>query len=360
MGYQEAALYYYTGTGNSRRVAVWVTDTIRATGAAVAVQAIEAAAPVDGIGLGDTALVGLITPTHGFTAPWTMLSFALRLPRRNGTHAVAVATRAGSRIGTTYTPGFEGTATLLLGLILRLKGYRVQGMAGIDMPSNWLALHPGLRSKTVTGITARAQARTARFMAAVLAGRRPMGSWLVYLLGLLVLPISLAYLLIGRFFLAKLLYASERCTGCGICAEHCPNGAIVMRGGGDHRRPYWTFHCESCMRCMGFCPHQAVEASYVLGVGAYLLAGLLPTAAVLAWLAARAPLLAVLRWVPGWVLDSATALLAIGLLYPAFHLLLGIKGVNRLLSRLTPTHYYRRYRAPDTELQDLDGRAARG
>jgi ferredoxin len=353
MVYQQAALYFYSGTGNSYRVATWLAGALRATGAGVTLRSVEAGRPADEIGSGESALVGLVTPTHGFTAPWTMLSFVLRLPRRSGTHAVAIATRAGSRVGSTYTPGFEGTATLLLALVLLAKGYQVRGLTGIDMPSNWLALHPGLRPATVAGITARAEARVGRFMAAVLAGRRPRGSWLVYLLGLLVLPISLAYMLIGRFFLGKLFYASERCNGCGLCAEHCPNGAIVMHGSGDQRRPYWTFHCESCMRCMGFCPHGAVEASYVLGVAAYLLAGLLPTAAVLAWLVARAPVLAILHWIPGWVLDSATALLTIGLLYPLFHLLLGIKGVNRLLTWLTPTHYYRRYHAPGTTLRDL-------
>jgi ferredoxin len=353
MGYQQAALYFYTGTGNSYCVANWLAGAAETSGANVTLRSIESASPEDEIGLGDQALAGLITPTHGFTVPWAVLSFALRLPCRRGTHALAVATRAGSRIGSTYTPGFEGTATLLLGAILWLRGYRVRGLAAIDMPSNWLSLHPGLRPQTVAGIAARAEARAGRFMAAVLAGRRPMGSRLAHLLGLLVLPISLAYLLIGRFFLAKLFYASERCTGCGLCAEHCPNGAIVMRGSGDRRRPYWTFHCESCMRCMGFCPNRAVETSYVFGVGAYLLANLLPAAAVLAWLAARAPVLAVLRWIPGWVLDSASALLVIGLLYPAFHLLLSIRRVNRLLTRFTPTHYYRRYQAPNTTWQDL-------
>ncbi len=353
MGYHQATLYFYTGTGNSYRVATWLARAVEATGVSVTLRSIESGRPAEEIGPGESALLGLVTPTHGFTAPWAMLCFALRLPRSRGTHGVAIATRAGSRVGSTYTPGFEGTATLLLALILLLKGYRVRGMAGIDMPSNWLALHPGLRPATVAGITARAQARADGFMEAVLAGRRPTGGWLRYLLGLLLLPISLAYLLIGRFFLGKLLYASERCTGCGLCAEHCPNGAIVMHGSDDRCRPYWTFHCESCMRCMGFCPHQAVEASYVLGVGAYLLAGLLPTAAVLAWLAARTPILAILHWIPGWVLDSASALLTIGLLYPLFHLLLGIKGVNRLLTWVTPTHYYRRYQAPDTTLRDL-------
>ena len=51
--------------------------------------------------------------------------------------------------------------------------------------------------------------------------------------------------------------------GCGLCVENCPNGALRLWGS-DPARPYWTYSCESCMRCMGYCPEQAVEAGHSL------------------------------------------------------------------------------------------------
>ena len=363
MSYREAIFYFYTGTGNSYRVAVWMADAVRDAGTAVTVRSIESAHPSshpsscpssDEIGQGKAALLGLVMPTHGFTAPWAMLSFALRLPRRRHTQAVVIATRAGVKIGSTYLPGFEGTATLLVALILALKGYRIRGAAGIDMPSNWISLHPGLSPDSVAGITARARKQAARFMDAILSGGQRFSSWIVFLIGLLILPISLAYLLIGRFFLGKLFFASDRCTGCGLCAEYCPNDAIEMQGSGSGSRPYWTFRCESCMRCMAYCPTRAVEASHLLGVGAYLVAGAIPTTALLAWLVGRVPLLVFLSWTPGWVLESVNAIVAIGLAYPIFHLLLRIGWVNRFFTHATLTHYYRRYREPETTLKHLE------
>jgi Pyruvate/2-oxoacid:ferredoxin oxidoreductase delta subunit len=354
MSYRDATFYFFTGTGNSYRVATWMAGGAREAGATVTVHAIESARPAEEIGAGETALLGLVMPTHGFTAPWAMLRFALRLPRRSGTHAVVVATRAGLKIGPVFVPGAEGTGTYLICLILALKGYRVRGAVGVDMPSNWIAVHPGLSPDAVAAIVARARDKVAGFTGTIFSGKRRFTGWIALLLGLCFFYVSLAYLLIGRFFLAKLFFASDRCTGCGLCAEHCPNQAIQMRASKSHARPYWTFRCESCMRCMAYCPTRAIEANYLLGVGAYLLAAATPTTALMAWLAARAPALAFLDGTPHWMLESAYAVVVLGLVYPLFHLALRIGWVNRLFTLTTPTHYYRRYHEPETALKDLE------
>ena len=352
MRYQEITLYYYSGTGNSYRVTAWMADVARAEGSAVTVLPIASARPRE-VRAEESSLLGVVMPTHGFTAPWPVLRFALELPRGRGKHAIVVATRAGAKIGSRYAPGFEGSATSLVAAILALKGYVVRGTVAVDMPSNWIELHPGLSPSTVAGIVARAKPKATAFASAILAGQRRFGSWIVVLLGLLLLPVSLAYLLLARFFLAKLLFASEQCTGCGLCAQHCPNGAIEMRGSSDRAIPFWTFRCESCMRCMAYCPPRAVEANWALGVAAYLVSAAIPTAAVVAWLAARSRVLAVVGWTPGWVLGSIWPIPILGLLYRVVYPLLRKGWVNRLFTRATPTHYYRRYHEPKTTLEEL-------
>lgn len=98
---------------------------------------------------------------------------------------------------------------------------------------------------------------------------------------------------------------------------------------------------------------QAVEASHLLAVGTYLLAGTISSAAALNWLMARVPLLAFLGLVPRWILESANAVLALALIYPLFHLLLRMRGINWFFTHATLTHYYRRYHEPETGLKDL-------
>jgi ferredoxin len=354
MSYPEATLYFYTGTGNSYRIAAWMADAARDAGAAITMRPIKSAHPSKEIGKGEKALLGLVMPAHGFTAPWAMFRFALHLPRRSRTHAVVVAARGGLKIGPVFVPGIEGTATYLIASILALKGYRIRGAMGVDMPASWLAVHPGLPPEAVVEISIRARDKVARFMSVILSGRRRFTGWISLLIGLWCYHLSLGYLLIGRFFPAKLFFASDRCTGCGLCAEYFPSNATEMRGSGSHRRPYWTFRCASCMRCMAYCPTQAVETSHPLAIGAYLLATVVPTAGLLAWLTARLPALAFLRGIPRLFLESVYATIALGLVYPLFFLSLRVKWVNRLFTLATLTHYYRRYHEPETMLKDLE------
>jgi len=351
--YRQVTFYYYTGSGNSRRVAAWMADAVRATGSAVIFSPLQSANPADDVGHGENALLVLVMPTHAFTAPWAVLRFALGLPRRKGTDAAVVATRGGLKIGQLYTPGFEGTATSLVALILAAKGYRVQSTEGIDMPSNWTALHPALPRRAVDGIIDHAQRKTARLSAEIISGAPGFANWRASLLGVLVLPLSLGYLLCGRFFLAKLFFASDDCTGCRLCAERCPNDGIALWDDGVAIRPYWTFRCQSCMRCMAYCPTQAVEASHMLAAVVLLLAGSLPTGVALSRLTAWIPSLRFLRMIPRWVLHWGTGLALLTAAYRLSHFLLRSRAGNWLFTHTTLTHAYRRYREPSTRVEDL-------
>ena len=356
MGYQHAVIYFWSGTGNSYRVATWLAEAAGEQGAAARVIPIGQGQPEAELHAGPASLLGLVMPTHGFTAPWPMIRFALRLPRRRGTHAVVMPTRAGTKIGHVFLPGLEGTAGYLLALILALKGYRVRGVQAIDMPSNWTALHPGFGRSTAEAIVGRGENQARRFAGEILGGRRSLGGFLPLMLGLALLPISAGYMLVGRFFLARLFFASTRCDGCEVCARHCPAGAIEMWG---HKpgRPYWTFRCESCMRCMNYCPKEAIEAGHSWGVILYFVTTIPATTALLNWLAPRMPGMAALRSRRATKLvQYPYVLLSMWLAYLVFSTLIRVPAINRFFTLTTLTHYYRRYHEPGTELRDIAAR----
>jgi ferredoxin len=343
-----AAIYFMSGTGNSLRVATWIRDAIAQTGTDARLHSV-AAGPSDE---GPCRLVALAYPTHGFTTPWPVLRLACRLPRGKGTQALVVPTRAGTKIGPLFLPGLEGTAGYLVALILALKGYAVRGVMGLDMPSNFMIAHPGFPEPSARAIIARARTKFDGFMGAVLGGRRQFRGALSLLLGLLLLPVSAAYALLGRFYLAKMMFASAACNGCGLCAERCPFGAIRMWGKTE-RRPYWTFSCENCLRCLAWCPTQAVESGHSLGLVLYLVTTLPVAVVLMNWLGGAGPG----HWAAVLLVQYAYILLSLFLVYLLFTLINRIPVINRLFTVTTLVHYYRRYHEPDTRLDDLDIRS---
>ena len=50
-------------------------------------------------------------------------------------------------------------------------------------------------------------------------------------------------------------FATDACTGCGLCARVCPTKNIVVAD----RRPEWHGDCLNCLACYHNCPHHAVQ-----------------------------------------------------------------------------------------------------
>jgi hypothetical protein len=110
MAHSLLILHCMSGTGNTYRVAQWIAQAGRNAGATVQLNligtsvAIPAAKPLD-----SQSLLGVLMPTHGFTAPWPVILRAISLPHAHGAHAFVVATRGGTKLGPLNFPGLEGT-----------------------------------------------------------------------------------------------------------------------------------------------------------------------------------------------------------------------------------------------------------
>ena len=350
--YKKSQLYYMSGTGNTRRVAHWMADVARSKEICVETHQVIRHGKNPNISAGPENMLGILLPTHGFTAPWLMIRFVLGLPRGKGTHTFVVATRAGLKIGPVFIPGFEGTAVYLIALFLLLKGYNIRLLSGIDMVSNWLPLHWGLSPTNSGAIINRNKSRALEMANTVYSGGKYFTGQIQLVLGLLLFQFSLGYLLMGRFIFAKIFYASNACNGCGICEKNCPTGSVKLRGW-KKKRPYWSITCESCIRCMAFCPRKAVEASHPLfAVMIYLLS--IPLSTYLLYIFGHQA-----EWITnltGWlqiITNYLYSLAVIIVVYFMFVMIMRIPLINQLITYLTPVHYYRRYHEPDTKLGDF-------
>jgi Pyruvate/2-oxoacid:ferredoxin oxidoreductase delta subunit len=254
-------IYYFTGTGNSRNVAVWISEIAAEYG--VDCRLINIAA-IDRINIAKPdpeALIIFISPVHGFNYPPVMLHFIARFPKGRN-KVVLMNTRAGMLIGKFVTPGMTGIAFYISSLLLKLKGYGIQALFPVNLPSNWISVHPGLNSGTVNYIHKSERKRVRKFTHRILGGTCDFRALLEFY-DILLLPIAILYYLVGRFMIAKTYYASSACNNCGLCIKDCPVKAIIR----VDNRPFWTFRCESCMRCMGNCPKKAIEVGHGFIIG---------------------------------------------------------------------------------------------
>jgi len=258
-------LYYYTGTGNTLRVVKHLAEL-------AAEQKMESEwVPVDRLKKADLekpsdiSLTGICYPTHGFNAPWHIIKFCFRLPRKRKAGVFLLNNRGGSKIGKYRLPGISGIALLLPALILFLRGFKIRGLCSADPASNWLSIHPPWKPKQASYIMERALKQSSTFFNKLVNKRCVVrtGIILTWPIDMAISWISVLYFLKGRFLLAKMYMAGHKCTSCGLCEKQCPVGAIKM----VNKKPYWTFDCESCMRCMNICPEKCIQASHsIFGV----------------------------------------------------------------------------------------------
>jgi Pyruvate/2-oxoacid:ferredoxin oxidoreductase delta subunit len=264
--YNKLIIYYFSGTGNSCNVATWISEVaadhnIEFTLVNIgSINRLVIEPPLPG------SLLIFISPVHGFNYPPVMLNFISRFPKGRN-NVVLMNTRAGMLIGKWITPGLTGIAFYFASLILIIKGYSIRGMVPVDMPSNWISIHPGLNKRTVKFLHTKNKERVIRHAGIILSGKSYFRALREIIQDILISPVSLLYYFIGRFGFAKTFYASSDCNNCNICIKDCPVKAIIK----VNNRPFWTFKCESCMHCMGNCPRKAIQTAHGFLIGLLIL-----------------------------------------------------------------------------------------
>jgi len=344
-------LYYFSGTGNARSVAHWISEEFLAAGVESKVMNIAELERRKVIDFDKDTLLGFSSPTHGFNFPPIMLHFFFRLPRGKGASAFIVNTRAGMKLGKLFLPGLSGIAQLLAALILILKGYKVVGMKPIDLPSNWISLHPGIKPKVVDSIYRKRKQQTVVFAQKLLQNKKVYRALWSFPIDLLIAPIAVGYYFIGRFFIAKTFFANSDCNVCKLCINKCPIKAIKL----TDNRPFWTLNCESCMKCMNYCPKKAIETAHSLVFGVFFGLNYLVTFLIYQQFHFDQFLLRYFSEIITeniiYIVDWGIVLLLFLVVYRLMHFFLRFKFFSKIIqyTSLTTYKFWRRYKTPATK-----------
>jgi len=350
--YQHILIYYFSGTGNAKQAARWIAEVAGDMQVSIKLINIDRFQEIEFPKLEGRTLIGFCAPTHGFNLPPIMLKFIWNFPRIKQTDVFILNTRAGMKLSKLFLPGLSGFAQFYAAIVLMVKGYKIRGMQPLDLPSNWISLHPGLKQKVVESLFERHERITKKFAERILTGGSKYKALLSLPIDVLLFPVAFGYYIIGRFAIAKTFYADNACTRCRQCEKQCPVTAIKMIQG----RPYWTFSCESCMRCMNNCPERAIQTSHTFSIVAwYLIFSLF-----LPWVLRKFYGLDFIQinshsWLANRIEDIiiwGIGLLIIWLLYFLTHYLLRFHFFNNIISYTSFTKYkfWRRYGPVNSKL----------
>jgi Pyruvate/2-oxoacid:ferredoxin oxidoreductase delta subunit len=341
-------IYYFTGTGNAKKAAEWIKESFEFTSQQVELYNIASRVTSGDMKVSENSLLGFCYPTHGFNAPPIVIRFLWQFPKSDSkTKVFLLNTRAGMKMSKIFTPGINGLALLLPAIILRLKGYRVVGYRPLDMPSNWISIHPGLRQKVINSIVNRCESITKKFTQKLLSGKKVHRGLYDLPIDLLISPIALGYYFYGRFMLSKTFIATDACNQCRICEKECPVGAISLKNG----RPYWSYNCESCMHCMNVCPQRAIETPHAYTALVWWLAFSLVPLLVLKYIFYESSFTEFQHEAVYKLLQFVLGGLIIFGAYKILHALMKFKAFSNVVAYTSLTRYkfWRRYKGPNVK-----------
>jgi ferredoxin/flavodoxin len=245
---------YFTGTGNSLRVADICRQQCEAAGYTVTMAPIGRDEGGEETG---EALLGLCFPVYSLGAPRIVRKFISRMK-------TPATTRKGFVIATAGDLKGAGWALVHAREALQRKGFDVISTSLVPMPNNWLPMSEVPSPAEAAPILARGEQMAHAIARGVLAGEErhepldlsaygPVPSWLM----------RVAFHGLGVRRLWFFFRVSDRCKGCGQCARICPTASIRMEKG----KPHWTRTCEQCLRCMNLCPSRAILQFESIGHG---------------------------------------------------------------------------------------------
>ena len=225
-------IYYFTGAGNSRYVAQRIAQALGDT-VAFMPEHIPATVPDNG------EPVGFVFPVYFWGIPTVVDRFARQLTIEGSHYTFTVLTPSGS----------SGDAVSLFEKALRRS---VDARFSVLMPDTYCPMFEcGDRAKN-EAVLNRAEGEIDNVI--VQLKSRATGDLDLHH-GMGRLYTVTMYPLYKRTTTRRFA-VSDACTGCGLCANLCPDKFITIEDG----RPVWRAgHCNLCFACLHHCPTFAIQ-----------------------------------------------------------------------------------------------------
>lgn len=235
----KAAVYYFTGTGNSLVVAKDIAREIEGE-----VIAIPKALSQGTVKINPKVAV-IVFPVYMWGIPLIIERFVKSIENLKDKSIYAIATYGGMPAATINI--FEKT--------LESCGGKLAAGFTVCMPGNYTPLYGAIAEEKQKKMFEAWQKKCkiiAEYINASKQGKKENNN----ILGNLIFS-GLIYNLSAKHIpkLDKYFWVDAKCNKCGICQNVCPVSNIDLNNG----TPTWKGHCEQCLACLQWCPQQAIQ-----------------------------------------------------------------------------------------------------
>ncbi|MBN3038001.1 MAG: EFR1 family ferrodoxin [Candidatus Omnitrophica bacterium] len=239
-GKVKTAIYYFSGTGNSLKVARDLAGELREAKVIPISEAIKYKEVKP-----EEQRVGIVYPVYMWGMPLIVANFINKLKLDKDQYVFAVATYG----------GMPGNALSQTAKQLEKQGMCLSAGFGVRMPGNYTPLYgavPAEKQQEMFECEKEKVKEIAKFIQAADKTKIEKSSFLINLIfsGIIYKLGS------GKMSqMDKSFWVNGKCTSCSICEQVCPVDNIKMVDG----KPQWQNRCEQCMACLQWCPVEAIQ-----------------------------------------------------------------------------------------------------
>lgn len=229
-------VFWFSGTGNSRHVAIRLASYFRERAVSIADAVQNEAFSYD---LAKGEKLGVVTPVYFWGLPDIVKTFLQKLTingqKEPYTYAVFVC------------GGSSCNAVGQMSALLRLDY-----SAELVMPDNYVLMNDVRHPDEIRACLANADAALGKIYNAVKQQKKEMLR--VGLLGSLLTRMTYPHYDKTRH--TAPFHVTNKCAHCGFCASVCPDRAIELIDG----KPVWRYEqCDLCLACLNRCPQEAIQ-----------------------------------------------------------------------------------------------------
>ena len=230
---------YFTGTGNSKFVAVALAEALGDTVSSM--NAVMRRGEMLSVYSEKPYVV--VAPIHAWRYPAAVEALLADADMQGSRDVYCVASMGEN----------SGRADRALAKLFAAKGMNFKGFCGVVMPNNYITGWDTDTQEEVRDMLSAAVPKVKQLAEKIMAGETICKADHTPLAGLMSSLVNYGF---RNFMLKKQVFeVSDACVGCGLCAASCPTSNIFVYDG----KATFGENCTSCYSCMHRCPARAIN-----------------------------------------------------------------------------------------------------